>query len=197
MPEIEKKSEQKHKATILVQALPIIVAIDELHVDIQLQAKEMAAIPPYFLSTNCSTKITLSKANTRALKDNSNDWNATVLCNQVAKWTVKLIGNCKELMIGVAPQSVDLNSMVYNSCGWYWCVSDGNKYCQNGTTVNSLHGVGGKCNSNGTIIECTYTGGTFAVSVNGKPSVALFSNLPLDLHPAFNVFSQNCCFELQ
>jgi hypothetical protein len=123
------------------------------------------------------------------------EWNAAALANQTAKFSVKIIkgGN---MMIGLAPKSINLEGSNYNTCGWYLYTSVGSLYSWKGEW--NIPYVGEVCDKEGTIVgvEWKKKKGELYFWINGKCMGLAFSGVLGDLYPAFDFFSSQVEIEL-
>jgi len=85
---------------------------------------------PRFTPKLSSTTLKFSKGNKVATYSGSSNWQGTALASKSLKWGVKLLNNCSDLMIGLAPKSINKSGNNYNSCGYYFYTSNGYKYAQ-------------------------------------------------------------------
>ena len=148
----------------------------------------------------CGSRATLLNNNLRIRKDGSN---GTFNCGALGSkpctgFSVRLIRNCGNLMIGVATKSnssykKDGNN--YGTCGYYLYCFNGNLYSERGDYGKQY--IDASCSSDGTVIGVKINEhGYLRFSVNGEDKGVAFWGLPLDeLYAAFDLWDANCEFE--
>jgi hypothetical protein len=94
---------------------------------------------PQFDPSYCSSNIILSQGNSRLKKTVATGWNAGAMGTKCDEYTIKLISNCDDLMVGMAPKSnFKTNGNNYTNCGWYLYCCDGSLYSQDGHSNSGL-----------------------------------------------------------
>ncbi len=151
---------------------------------------------PQFDPSYCSSNIILSQGNSRLKKTVATDWNAGAMGTKCDEYTIKLISNCNNLMVGMAPKSnFKTNGNNYTNCGWYLYCASGTLYSQDGHSNNGY--IGSACKQPGTVIRVKLQGGNLSFIVNGTDYGTAYSGLSGDLYPAFDVYDSGCEFEFQ
>jgi len=83
---------------------------------------------PKFQPKLSSTTLKFSKGNRVATYSVNSNWQGTALASKSTKWGIKLLNNCSDLMIGIAPKNINKSGNNYNSIGYYFYTSNGYKY---------------------------------------------------------------------
>ena len=99
-------------------------------------------------------------------------------------------------MMGIASKSIKLNSLNYNSCGWYMYLANGILYSQDGKSNSGYYNS--SCYQANSIIgiEWDETTGSVTYFINGKNCGIAYSNIKGDYYPAFNFYQTGTSFEL-
>jgi len=101
---------------------------------------------PKFQPKMSSTTLKFSKGNRVATYSGNSNWQGTALASKSTKWGIKLLNNCSDLMIGMAPKNINKSGNNYNSIGYYFYTSNGYKYatsnlCQSFSSGGSNNGT--------------------------------------------------------
>jgi len=119
----------------------------------------------------------------KVAKYTSDDWQGTALGSKSSKFGVKLVNSsCMYLMIGMAPKNINKSGNNYTSCGFFFYITSGTLYSQNGDSDKSyasgdesqgvIYGV--KWDKNKGTISYNKNGGkTFGVAFQGLKKLAL------------------------
>eukprot|EP01118_Nematostelium_gracile_P017765 TRINITY_DN7697_c0_g1_i1.p1 TRINITY_DN7697_c0_g1~~TRINITY_DN7697_c0_g1_i1.p1 ORF type:complete len:320 (+),score=84.51 TRINITY_DN7697_c0_g1_i1:70-1029(+) len=91
-----------------------------------------SAIPWKWNSQKKGEKIVLSNEDKTALKTSLVGWNAVLGNRSINSFKIKIIKTNGQVMIGMAPLTVNLNRDDSRSCGWYLNIGDGSLHSQNG-----------------------------------------------------------------
>jgi len=193
-------------------ALDVVLAINSwVEVDVEDRAqycyalnsavKKVVQINPNNKSNGVSfdplytgSRATLSEDKKRIKKSAEDGYNCAALGTKCDSFSIRLIKNCANMMIGMAPRTINKDGENFNCCGWYlYCVS-GNLYSQSGAFDESYHNK--TVNQNGTVIGVSLENGEMSFSVNGQDLGVAFRDLHgLDLYPAFDISYLDCEFE--
>eukprot|EP01118_Nematostelium_gracile_P019851 TRINITY_DN937_c0_g1_i2.p1 TRINITY_DN937_c0_g1~~TRINITY_DN937_c0_g1_i2.p1 ORF type:complete len:309 (-),score=84.76 TRINITY_DN937_c0_g1_i2:71-997(-) len=127
-------------------------------------------------------RIVLSNNNRMAQKTGDIAWDATVIGNKpVDTFQLKLTkrGLNGSVMVGMAPQTVNLNAINHNNCGWYMWLHDGTLYARkksNGKKYTLPV-------EEGSVIQVTRDKslGTISFNINGQDKGVAFYGVPADL----------------
>jgi len=146
-----------------------------------------------FQPNYCGSKATLSNSNRRIRIDSSlKEYNCAALGTKCNHFSIRLLNNCTDLMVGVAPQGINKEGYNYSNCGWYLDCRSGGLYSQSGDENKAY---AHKCYDNGTVITATLKDGCLSFSVNGVDKGIAFRGLPDNLFPAFDIYDSQCEFE--
>jgi len=145
-----------------------------------------------FQSAFCGSKATLSDSNRRIKKDSTTSWDCGALGTKYNHFSIRLLSNCTNLMVGMAPQGIKKEGNNYASCGWYLYCATGGLYSQSG---DSNKAYAQKCCDNGTVIDVSLNDGCLSFSINGVDKGVAYMNLPDNLFPAFDIHNAQCEFE--
>jgi len=150
------------------------------------ESEDEDSIPKFEPKLSSST-ITFSKKNLIA-KYNGDGWQGTALGKKSTKFFIKLNNSqCNYLMIGMAPKNINKSGDNYSSCGFYFYITNGSLYSQNGDSDKSY--TSGD-ESQGIIygVKWDKNKGTISYNKNGQKSFGIaFSNLKkMELLPAFD-----------
>ncbi len=163
--------------------------------------KEVYCVPS-FDPQYCGTRAILSHQNRRVKRNGSpNAWNCSAMGDTPrSEFSIRLIGHCMCLMVGMAPRASSSYKKEGNNCvtcGWYLYCYNGNLYSQN--SDQNRHYIGRACNRNGTVIgvKLSYTG-ELSFSVNGEDKGVAFRGLPnRGLYPVVDLFDSYCEVEFE
>ncbi len=157
---------------------------------------DTASFDPEF----CGSRATLSHDRKRIKTDGRrNARNCSAMgISPCKEFSVRLLGNCKNLMIGVASRtntSFQKESENFGTCGWYLYCCNGNLYSQNGDLGTPY--MDQLCFKDGTVIGVKLSdSGELSFSVNEVSHGVAFRGLPTDeLYPAFDMYNSRCEFE--
>ena len=102
------------------------------------------------------------------------------------KWKIKILKTQnKNILVGVAPSDFDINSSIYNNCGWYLychnsCLYSGPPFNYNGRGTN-LSKV-----NNGIIVVMNMKKRTLKFIINNEDKGESYTDIPMDkpIYPA-------------
>lgn len=115
-------------------------------------------------------------------KNGPQGWNAAVLGTvSVPSYSVKILQRSVRgtIMIGMAPNTVQLNGSNFSSCGWYFYVNDGTLHSQVGDS-HRAYTTTIQQNSVVTVNHDTQNR-TISFSIDGQDRGIAFRNIPTDL----------------
>jgi len=109
--------------------------------------------PPALFDRKFVGDFTLSKNNKKIKKIEESECYSGALGTKCDSFAIQLIKNCTNLMIGMAPRTIDEDGKNYDRCGWYFSCSRGRLYSQVGDNQKSFYNK--SANSDGTVIGVT------------------------------------------
>ncbi len=136
-------------------------------------------------------------------KTGTNGWMGTICENELEKskehkWKIKILKTqYKEIMVGVAPIDFDINSSLYDNCGWYF-------YCYNsclysGPPFNySCKGTNLSKGNDEIIVIMNMEKRTLKFIINNEDKGDSYTNIPIDkpLFPAVILYKINDSVEI-
>lgn len=133
---------------------------------------------------------------------NGGAWNSLIMMFPAKKWKVTILETTQTcyFMAGVAandPEKCNPNgSNNYSTNGYYFYCSTGGLYSGHVNKSNESFITSNMPLKKGNVIEFEYVSGEFRVSFNGQKKVA-YQNLPGGMHPVFDIYDVNICFEYE
>ena len=131
-------------------------------------------------------------------------WAGTICENELDKsieehkWKIKLLNvTRKELLVGFAPIDFDINSPVWNTCGWYFNCYDSSlcsgppfNYGGNNTNLNKVN--------NEVIVVMNMKKRALKFIINNEDKGDSYTNIPIDkpIFPAILLYYQNDSVEI-
>ena len=162
-------------------------------------------ICPTNISEERKYTVTGNNQNILTKTGTDNNWIGTIseykLQNNIEyKWKVKILKTKKyDLMVGVAPIDFNINSSMYNTCGWYFhCLNSklwsGPPHKYSGVESNIK-----QMKNSEIIIVMNMKNGTLKFIVNNQDIGVQYSNIPLDkpLFPAVLLYNINDSVEIE
>ena len=158
---------------------------------------------PLNINENRKYKISGDKMNIFTKTGINSNWMGTICENELEKskehkWKIKILKtHNKNIMVGVAPIDFDINSSLYNNCGWYL-------YCYNSTLFsgppNNYNGKStnlSKVNDE-IIIIMNMNKRTLKFIINNEDKGESYTDIPIDkpLFPAICLYDINDSVEI-
>lgn len=130
----------------------------------------------------------------RIKRDGTSGYRCTALGMKTNKYSIRILNNCFGLMIGMAPDTIDVRADYnYKKCGWYLDIASGKLYSGDGYFNVPYSPI--SANTKGCIVSAHLERGNLSFSINGKDLGVAYHNLPGDLYPAFLLFNYYSEFE--
>jgi len=114
------------------------------------------------------------------------------------KWKIKVLNTyAYDIMVGVAPSDFDINSSIYNTCGWYFYLVNSNlwsgpphNYVRKSTNLMSK--------KDDIIVIMNMNKRTLKFIINNEDKGESFTDIPIDkpLFPAVILYHQNDSVEI-
>jgi len=136
-------------------------------------------------------------------KTGSTNWMGTICENELEKgkeykWKIKILKTYNyDIMVGVAPNDFDINSSVYNTCGWYFyfynsCIYSGPPHNYGGKSTNLMS------KKDEIIVIMNMNKRTLKFIINNEDKGESFTDIPIDkpLYPAVLLYHQNDSVEI-
>eukprot|EP01118_Nematostelium_gracile_P002210 TRINITY_DN12440_c0_g1_i1.p1 TRINITY_DN12440_c0_g1~~TRINITY_DN12440_c0_g1_i1.p1 ORF type:complete len:314 (+),score=78.82 TRINITY_DN12440_c0_g1_i1:32-973(+) len=149
-------------------------------------------------SSNTGSGIILSHEHKRASRTNSNGHSAVIGDASVTTFQLRFInrGTNGWAMVGLAPQTLKINSYDYNNCGWYLFLRDGTLYSQSGDNGRQYTSA----IKNNSIIQVNHNKekGTISFSIDEQDQGIAYHNIPSDmvLYPCVGLYQANSSIEI-
>ena len=114
------------------------------------------------------------------------------------KWKIKILKTYNyDIMVGVAPNDFDINSSVYNTCGWYFyfnnsCIYSGPPHNYGGKSTNLMS------KKDEIIVIMNMNKRTLKFTINNEDKGEFYTDIPIDkpLFPAVLLYHQNDSVEI-
>ena len=133
------------------------------------------------------------------------NWMGTICENELEKgkehkWKIKIIKNrYNNIMVGVAPINFDINSSLYNNCGWYFffcnCLYSGppHNYKEKSANLTEIKDINDEI-----VVVMNMVKGTLKFIINNEDKGDSYANIPLDkpLVPAVFLYDINDSVEI-
>jgi hypothetical protein len=147
-----------------------------------------------FQQQYCGSKAVLLERNRRIINNGSGS-DCAALGTKCTRYKIRLISNCKYLMVGFATTAFNKEGTNYGSARncYYLLVEDGTLFCKDQNRNRMRYHV--PCHTNGTIIEVLLQNNTIVYVVNGRRLRIAFTDVTDDLYPAFDLIDPACSFE--
>jgi hypothetical protein len=145
---------------------------------------------------------TISQDNKSVTKYTGDGWNANAIgSEEITPGTITIINFKIEnttsnsyIMFGVAPKSINQNSLCYNSCGWYFYSNSGGLYCQPPLSYSNFNYRNEKLLPNGTIITVIVdtVSGKISFKVNDDKIKTAYHSITFNerIVPCVNLYSK-------
>jgi len=131
----------------------------------------------------CSPLITLSNNNLVAYKNGiTSTWQGTVLGTFCREFTIKVLSNNQDFMIGFASQDINLDGTLnHGKNGYYLHGSSGTLFAEDGTSSKPYAKA---CYSDGNVITCQWSEvEDISFIINGKNCGIAYKNINKELYP--------------
>ena len=158
---------------------------------------------PLNINENRKYKISGDKMNILTKTGTNSNWMGTICENELEKskehkWKIKILKTQnKYIMVGVAPIDFDINSSLYNNCGWYFYCYDSTlysgppyKYFCKSTNLSKV--------SDEVIIVMNMNKRTIKFIINNEDKGESYTDIPINkpLSPAVCLYNINDCIEI-
>jgi len=125
------KKDQKIQMVQKVVKVEVIVKVKKNQKN-QRKMKKKVAYQSFYQKKVHQMHLNSQKKNRECTTLTNSYWAANVIATKTTKYALKFGSKCNDLMIGFAPDTVNVSQSNYTSCGWYFYTSPGSLYSQDG-----------------------------------------------------------------